>query len=265
MKAGIDAGGSLIKIAYFEHNKMHYKKYSIQDMDQALSWLKNTAGNIDAVLTGGKSHIIKREYFPNGVIIPEFQATCEGANKLLTEEGKPLEGSFLLVNIGTGTSWHFVHGEKYERILGSGVGGGIFTGLGAILTGEGDFHRLTVLAEEGEKGLVDLLVRDIYESDDPPIDGNLTAANFAKGNLFKHSGADRMAALSNLVVETIVLLTLQAAAIHKTKDIVFIGSTLIGNKPLKKGLEFYMNMLGLQAYFLPNGEYCGALGAYLSV
>lgn len=263
--AGIDAGGSLIKIAYEENKKIHYKKYAISDIDQAVSWLKMVVGNVKVALTGGKAHFIQKVYFPNGVIIPEFEATCEGARLFLLEEGKTLQEPFLLVNIGTGTSWHFVDGEKYERILGSGVGGGIFTGLGSILTAEEDFQRLTVLANEGEKGNVDLLVRDIYESDEPPIDGDLTAANFAKGTNVKHTDADRMAALTNMIVETIVLLTLQAAAIHKTKQVVFIGSTLIGNHSLRKGLEFYMNMLGLSAEFLENGEYCGAAGALFSV
>ena len=265
MKAGIDAGGSLIKIAYQEKGNMHYKKYPIHQMDQAITWLKMLAGNVEVILTGGKANLIQKRYFPNGIIIPEFQATCEGARLFLLEEDMDREESFLLVNIGTGTSWHFVNGEKYERILGSGVGGGIFTGLGSILTAEEDFHRLTVLANEGDKGKVDLLVKDIYESDEPPIDGNLTAANFAKGTTVKHTEADRMAAITNMIVETIVLLTLQAAAIHKTKRVVFIGSTLIGNHSLRKGLEFYMKRLGLSSEFLENGEYCGAAGALFSV
>ncbi|HEY2420884.1 MAG TPA: type II pantothenate kinase [Neobacillus sp.] len=261
LKAGIDAGGSLVKIVYQEKEKFHYKKYPIHEMAQALSWLKMVAPNAKVALTGGKAAIIQKNYFPNGEIIPEFQATCEGARLFLVEEGKKIENPFLLVNIGTGTSWHFVNGEKYERILGSGVGGGIFTGLGSILTNEADFQQLTLLANDGEKGNVDLLIKDIYESDEPPLDGNLTAANFAKGTNEKQTAADLMAAVTNMIVETIVLLTLQAAAIHKTKQVVFIGSTLIGNHSLHKGLTFYMNMLGLSAEFLSNGEYCGAAGA----
>ena len=265
MIAGIDAGGSLIKIAYQENGKMHYRKYPVHELHQAISWLKMLAGTIKVALTGGKANLIQKTYFPDGVLIPEFQATCEGARLFLLEEKKDRNEPFLLVNIGTGTSWHFVKGDKYERILGSGVGGGIFTGLGSILTAEEDFHRLTVLANEGDKGKVDLLVKDIYEADEPPIDGNLTAANFAKGMKVKHTDADRMAAISNLIVETIVLLTLQAAAIHQAKRVVFIGSTLIGNHSLRKGLEFYMNRLGLSADFLENGEFCGAAGALFSV
>ncbi|TDK63263.1 type II pantothenate kinase [Bacillus salipaludis] len=265
LKVGIDAGGTLIKIVYQEKNRMHYKKFPIFEMETAIAWLKIVAPNVKAALTGGKAHIIQQDFFPDEIIIPEFQATCEGAKLLLQEEGGNLEDPFLLVNIGTGTSWHVVKGGEYERILGSGMGGGTFTGLGSLLTKVEDFQELTMLANEGDKGKVDLLVRDIYESAEPPIDGNLTAANFAKGNKVKHTDADQMAALSNMITETIVLLTLQAAAIHQVKQVVFIGSTLVGNQSLRKGLEFYMNRLGLTGVFLKKGEYCGAVGAYFSV
>ncbi|MDQ0199742.1 type II pantothenate kinase [Neobacillus ginsengisoli] len=265
MKAGIDAGGTLIKIAYLENHQMHYKKFSIEELDTAISWLKLVAPSVTVALTGGKSHIIQKKYFPRGVIIPEFQATCDGARLFLLEENKKIENPFLLVNIGTGTSWHVVNGDTYERILGSGVGGGTFTGLGTILTEEEDFHQLTILANEGEKGNVDLLVRDIYEMAEPPIDGNLTAANFAKGRNVKHTDSDRMASLTNMIAETVVLLTLQAGAIHRINNVIYIGSTLVGNQSLKKNLELYTGMFGLTSRFLQNGEFCGAAGACFSV
>lgn len=264
-KAGIDAGGSLIKVVYQEEGRMHYRKYDINMADQAIAWLKIVAPAVKVGLTGGKAQIIQKKYFSEAVIIPEFQATCEGVRLFLLEEGKKIDQPFLLVNIGTGTSWHFINDEKYERILGSGIGGGTFTGLGTLLTSEEDYHQLTVLANEGDKGNIDLLVKDIYESDETPIDGSLTAANFAKGTMVMHTEADRMAALINMIAETIVLLTLQAAAIHQVKEIVFIGSTLVGNHSLKKCLEYYMNRLSLSSTFLHNGEYCGAAGAQFFV
>lgn len=265
IKAGIDAGGSLVKIAFQESDQIHYKKYPINQLDTAISWLKTIAPNLKPVLTGGKAHLIQQRFFSEGIIVPEFQATCEGARIFLMEEGKNLEEPFLLVNIGTGTSWHLVKGDKYERILGSGIGGGTFTGLGTLLTNSDDYYQLTEMAAKGQKEHLDLLVKDIYESDETPINGDLTAANFAKGKTVKHSEADRMAALSNMIAETIVLLTLQAAAIHQVKEAVFIGSTLIGNPFLKNTLEVYMPMLGITPAFLKNGEYCGAVGALISV
>lgn len=260
-KAGIDAGGSLVKIVFQENNKLHYKKYPIDQLSAAITWLNITAPNVKAAVTGGKAHLIQKSFFESAVTVPEFQATCEGARILLLEEGKKIDNSFLLVNIGTGTSWHLVAGEKYERILGSGMGGGTFTGLGSLLTKEEEFHDLVNLAKQGDKENIDLLVKDIYESAEPPIDGHLTAANFAKGLKVKHSEADRMAAVTNMIAETIVLLTLQAAIIHQVKEVVLIGSTLLGNDTLKTTLEYYLSRLGLKAIYLDKGEFCGAIGA----
>nr|WP_263327591.1 type II pantothenate kinase [Neobacillus sp. Marseille-Q6967] len=265
IKAGIDAGGTLIKIAFIENDRFHFKKYPITEMHQAVSWLKLVAPSVKAVITGGKSQVIQEKYFPTSRIIPEFQATCKGAKVFLAEEKKALIDSYLLVNIGTGTSWHIVKGEKHERILGSGMGGGTFTGLGSLLSSTKDYKILTILANEGEKGKVDLLVKDIYESAETPINGDLTAANFAKGVKADHKEADLLASLTNMIAETTVLLTMQAAALHQVKDVIFIGSTLAGNPSLRGGLEHYMDMAGLTSLFLSKGEYCGAMGACLSV
>jgi type II pantothenate kinase len=263
--AGIDAGGSLIKIVYQENGRMHFKKFSINKLDSAISWLKMVAPSLKVSITGGKALGIQNCYFQDSALIPEFQSTCEGARFLLAKENKSIEETYLVVNIGTGTSWHLVSGEKAERILGSGMGGGTFTGLGSLLTKVQDYQLLTVLAEEGNKGNVDMLVKDIYETADSPIHGDLTAANFAKGKKLNHKEADRLAALSNMIAENIVLLTSQAATIHRVKSVVIIGTAIIGNQSLKHGLEYYLNMLGLTTMFLEKGEYCGAIGAYLSV
>jgi type II pantothenate kinase len=257
-KAGIDAGGSLIKVVYEEQKRMHYKKYQIGELDQVVSWLKMISPE-QVALTGGKAEYIKQQYFPHAVVVPEFQATCEGALFFLNVKR---ENPFLLVNIGTGTSWHVIKGEHYERVLGSGIGGGTFTGLGSLLTTSSDYIKLSELAANGDKGNVDLLVKDIYESSDTPINGELTAANFAKGKKIEQSESDKMASLSNMIAETITLLTLQTAGLHSIKAIVLIGSTLTGNPSLKKGLDFYLKMVGLSFEFLANGEYCGAMGAY---
>ncbi|MEH7245790.1 type II pantothenate kinase [Neobacillus niacini] len=263
--AGIDAGGSLIKMVYQENGRMHYKKFPISELDSALSWLKMSAPSLKVSLTGGKASVIQKKYFQDSVIYPEFKATCEGVRFLLSAENKGLEENYLIVNIGTGTSWHVVKGDKAERILGSGIGGGTFTGLGSLLTQGQDYHQLTDLAKIGNKSNVDMLVKDIYESVETPINGELTAANFAKGNKLKHTEADQLASLSNMIAETIVLLTSQAAAIHQVKYAVIIGSAIVDNPSLKSGLDFYMDMVGLTTVFLEKGEYCGAIGASLTV
>ncbi len=263
--AGIDAGGSLIKLVYQENERMHFKKFSINQIESAISWLNISAPSLKVSLTGGKASVLQKRHFPDSNIIPEFQATCEGTRFLLAHENRSIEENYLIVNIGTGTSWHIVKGEKGERILGSGIGGGTFTGLGSLLTQVQGYLQLTVLANEGNKGNVDILVKDIYESSESPINGELTAANFAKGKKLNHTQADRLASLSNMIAETIVLLTSQAAAIHQVTSAVIIGSAIVGNTSLRNAIEYYMNMVGITPVFLEKGEYCGAIGAFVSV
>jgi type II pantothenate kinase len=177
------------------------------------------------------------------------------------KESIPLNEKFLLVNIGTGTSWFGIDGDHYERVLGSGIGGGTFMGLGKIFAELTDFSKLVELSSKGERDKVDLLVKDIYFPEEPPIPGELTASNFAKSGIEESSPADRMAAVTNMISETITLLTVQASSLQNIKKVVFIGSTLSGNKPLRNSIDYYIRMSGLNPVFLPDGEYSGAIGA----
>lgn len=264
-KVGIDGGGTLMKIAYEEDGKYHYKKYPIDQMQSALAWLKMITPTAKISLTGGKAALIQERYFSEATVIPEFKALGQGALFLLKQENLYAQEPFLLVNIGTGTSWHLINKEKQERILGSGIGGGTLMGLGSILSNEREFSQLVRLAGEGNKNNIDLLVKDVYESKESPIDEMLTASNFAKLSFDeRHSPADLMASLINMIAETIALLSLHAGSLQQTKKLYFIGSTVSNNYPLQSRLSLYSTMLGLESRFIEKGEYSGAIGAMLS-
>ncbi|MBT2679519.1 type II pantothenate kinase [Bacillus sp. ISL-35] len=264
-KIGIDAGGSLIKIAYEENGRLHFRKQPNSKLDDALQWLKITATNKPIYLTGGKAGTIKANYFPEAKMVDEFSAVCEGSRHLKMKEVRSASDSYILVNIGTGTSWFTINGEQYDRVLGSGIGGGTFMGLGEILAETEDFSELVSLAAAGDKGNVDLLVKDIYHPEKPPIHGDLTASNFAKSQeITPSSPADKIASLNNMIAETLTLLTVQAANLHNIKQVVFIGSTLAGNTPLREHLKSYCSMSGIDPVYLENGEFSGAIGAMLT-
>src|SRR3954469_22803578 len=108
--AGNYAGGSLIKIVYQEKGRMHFKKFSINKLDSAISWLKTVAPSLRVSLAGGKAKALQNKYFQDSILIPEFQATCDGARFLLAKENISIDENYLIVNIGTGTSWHVVNG-----------------------------------------------------------------------------------------------------------------------------------------------------------
>ncbi|UYZ19909.1 type II pantothenate kinase [Mesobacillus jeotgali] len=260
-RIGIDAGGSLIKIAYQENGRLHFRKQPIGQMEEALGWLKIVSTNKRIFLTGGRASKIKSEFFPEAEIIDEFTAACEGATYFMMKEGLPRGEKSLLINIGTGISWIKIDGESYNRVLGSGIGGGTFMGMGKLLADSSDFANLVSLSASGRRGNVDLLVKDIYHPEEPPIPGELTASNFAKTEgINSSSPADKMASFLNMMAETITLLTAQTAALHEIKKVIFIGSTLAGNNPLQDSLDFYCKMSGLDPIFCKTGNSAGQSG-----
>lgn len=261
---GIDAGGSLLKICYEENGRFHYKKYEHSQMDTALNFLNMLSPDAQVVLTGGKALELKRAHFPQAFIFPEFSATCEGAAFLLKETNHHTNNPLLLVNIGTGTSWYILNGDSYERVFGSGLGGGTFLGLGKLLSNENRYSELCELSAKGNKNHVDLLVKDIYPPDDSPINGELTASNFGKVDKTMHSDKDRVASLANMLAETLVLLSVQTAKLHQVNDVIYIGNTIVGNEHFRSLLVSYTKALGCNPLFIKNGEYSGALGALLS-
>jgi type II pantothenate kinase len=263
-RIGIDAGGSLMKIVIEEKGKITYKKYPIEKLGEAMGWLSILAQQAAVNVTGGKAEYLKKRYFPQARVVTEFKATCVGTNYLIKKSRLQIGSKFLLVNIGTGTSWYLIEAEKTERVLGSGIGGGTFMGLGKLLSSKSEYSQLAEQAKEGDRATIDLLVKDIYHPGEPPIEGTLTASNFAKAEkLAAHSESDMMAALVNMIAETIVLLSNQTATYYQTKVIVYIGSTLIENPALQVGLERFSTLVGLTPHFLPDGEYCGALGSLI--
>jgi type II pantothenate kinase len=72
----------------------------------------------------------------------------------------------LIVNIGSGVSILKVSGPgQFERVSGSSLGGGTYWGLCRLLTRCKTYEEVLDLAENGDAGKVDMLVKDIYGGD----------------------------------------------------------------------------------------------------
>lgn len=263
-KLGIDAGGSLIKVAYEEKGNLHTKIFPIEQVDQLLSWLHILSPDSMLYLTGGKSSLIQNKAKQPKQKIDEFQALTAGTRFLLKKEKEILSEPFILVSIGTGTSIFYVEENHSERLLGSGIGGGTFMGLGNIITGGSSFQELTESAANGNHKNSDLLIKDIYAPDEPPLDGELTASNFGKAALnTQASTEDHLAAVINLIGETLILLAGHAASTKQVKKCVFVGSTLNGNAPLKQRLSNFQQMFPYTPLFLDKGAFAGAIGTLM--
>lgn len=257
-KIGIDAGATFIKLAFEESGKVHYKRYSIHEADSLFKWVKLISPLAEVVLTGGGAGELKTNYFPQAKIIDEFSAAAAGA-KVLEKLNEP----FLLINIGTGTSILRVDKEKAERVSGTAMGGGTFLGLGRLLTGKIEYEDLIQLAEEGDRNEADLLVRDVYGKDQAPLLGELSASNFAKAaGRDDLSNSAKMAALVNMIAETVYLLVMAGSSQEKL-PMAFIGAGVL-NKALRRQLEVYASLFSFDLVFIQNGEYSGAVGALYS-
>ncbi|MUK90428.1 type II pantothenate kinase [Ornithinibacillus sp. L9] len=263
-RIGIDAGGSLVKIAYEENRHLHAKSFPVHEIDQLTQWLHLISPDATLYLTGGKSGYLQRLVKQKSFIIEEFKAVTEGTRYLLRKENKLTLEKFILVSIGTGTSIFLVTTNSFERLLGTGIGGGTLMGLGSLITGERDFKQIINLAGQGDHRNSDLLVRDIYTPNEPPLKGDLTAANFGKAHLEENIHVeDHLASLVKMIGETIILLASQAAIAHQVKPIVFTGSTLTSNEPLQTVLSGFSDMLSYEPVFLEKGSHAGAIGALL--
>ncbi|WP_170138900.1 type II pantothenate kinase [Oceanobacillus chungangensis] len=261
-KVGIDAGGSLIKVAYEENGELIFKTFS--EVDILLTWLKDLSPDAELYLTGGKSAHLHKFVRHRSHLKEEFQAIIDGTRFLLEQEQESLPDNFLITSIGTGTSVFHVAGESHNRLFGSGIGGGTLMGLGMLISGKVKFHDIIALAESGNRQHSDLLVKDIYTPGDAPLLGDLTAANFGKAHLnAQATNEDHLASLIQLIGETIISLAGQAAVATGSEKIVFVGRTLNENEPLKKVLSSFQAMLPYEPIFLDNGAYVGAVGSLI--
>ena len=264
MRIGIDAGGSLIKIASTVQNMTQYLKFAADQLDSAADWV-NQQTIAELAITGGKAGALQILLNRESNLIPEFEATVAGVKQLLSDEGHSLN-SLILTNVGTGTSIHHISGNQHVRVAGPGVGGGTIMGLAKLLMNLEDYEEIARLASCNLRDRIDLKVHHIYEGTEPPIPGDLTASNFGTLRDLRSenpSNEELASAIVGLVAETITVTSLQAAQQFNSDSIVYIGSTFTNNQLMKEIVERYTNMYGLKPILLKHGEFSGAVGAML--
>lgn len=266
-RAGIDAGGTLIKVAIQKRQGWYFQSFSIRQIDDCLTWLNERDAPLSLHITGGKAGMVQDKLNRQDKnSVPEFLASCNGARHLLALEGRTQLTDFILTNVGTGTSINLIQGETQEWVGGTGVGGGTLVGLSGLLTDIYDYPKLIQLAAQGHRDSVDLTVSRIYENETPPIPGDLTASNFGavSSNDAAPSSADQVASVIGLVAETVTALSVMAAQKAGVDTVVYIGSSFVENPQLKKIVTRYSRQWGMTPIILREGSFCGAVGAALS-
>ncbi|MBD8025170.1 type II pantothenate kinase [Ureibacillus sp. Re31] len=266
---GIDAGGTLTKLAYInEQNEMAFEIFPSNDFSKVKTWLEKHPHIEEIGLTGGRTkqllNVLKT--MKSIQYLVEFEATFKGVKYLLNKSGYDIENA-IISNIGTGTSIHYMEGYSHIRVGGTGIGGGTLTGLSTIMTGVSDFNEITSNAALGSRENIDLFVKDIFQGMEPPIEGHLTASNFGNVSILKDTKyeiKDLLATIQGLVGEVITTLSIQFAEEKKANEIIYIGSTLTNNEHLKEVISNYTILKKHKPVFLDDCGFTGAIGALLN-
>lgn len=268
---GIDAGGTLTKLAYMnDQHEIQLLHFPSNDLQSVLNWINQN--DIDEIgLTGGRTEQIKMMLDKANSIhyLVEFEATLKGVRYQLEKEGHHFNNS-IITNIGTGTSIHYMDEEKHMRIGGTGVGGGTLIGLALLTTGIHNYEDILKLAKKGNRQGIDLLVQDIYQGMDSPIElkPTLTASNFGKVGIkevTQYETEDVLATVQGLVGEVITTLSIQLANQMDTEHIIYIGTTLDNNDKLREIIANYTILKKKTPVFLQDHGYSGAIGALMNI
>ncbi len=271
---GIDVGGSTTKIVGF-HNTGGKKELISPQFVKANDPLTATYGafgkftdengigiaEIDKVLmTGVGSSYVKRDLYGIECIrVPEFDCIGRG--------GLYLSGldNALVVSMGTGTALiHARRGEGMKYLGGTGVGGGTLLGLSKLLVGADDIGHISEFVADGNLGNVDLRIKDLTSPGTQPVmNADMTAANF--GNVSDvATKSDVAKGITNLVYETVGMVSVFAARSVGVTDIVLTGNLTRLDSCVTKFEEF--NRLGYGVRFvIPKlAEFSTVIGCAIS-
>ncbi|HEV7519428.1 MAG TPA: hypothetical protein VGR07_24315 [Thermoanaerobaculia bacterium] len=259
-RAGIDAGATLWKLARLGE-ELEMEAVPAGDLAAVRHRLAAWSPTRVHVTGGGAARIAAALGAAGLAVQPvsEFAAWARGAALLAARAGWSLPERYLLVSLGTGTSILEVAGAVATRISGLTLGGGTLSGLARLLCHTDSFAEVAALAERGDRGRVDLTVGDVYPEGGIALDPRLTAASFAK--VASRDPADLASALVGLLGENVGISCAALARARGMETLVIGGSAVSASPLLGEILRLAARVGGAEARLLPDGAFCGAVGA----
>ena len=266
---GIDIGGSTTKIAGFREDRM---LIPVQiSADSAVASLFGAFGKFlydndlqltdigQVNLTGvGSSEIRQDIYGVPTFRVDEFSANGVGGGYFA---GNKTE--FMVVSMGTGTSFVEVRNNVPRHLGGIGIGGGTITGLSKLMINTNDVGKIQELASGGKVGNIDLRIGDISKNPLPGLDLEITASNFGKASS-RANCEDKAAGIVHMVIETICQTAVLISNGTDIKDFVLIGN-LINFPECWNVCEMIRTMYPHVNFIIPeDGEYGTAIGTALA-
>jgi type II pantothenate kinase len=268
MIVGIDIGSTTTKIVVIKENSIIAKTKT-----KALDAITSATGafgkilmenNLDIhdirkiIITGVGASNIKDDIF--GIPterIDEITAIGVGGKYLSKRD------NILITNIGTGTAIIETKNGKISHLGGTGVGGGTIIGLSKLLLDTTNFDHILNLADYGNIEQVDLLVKDIINSNIGFLNKEITASNFGKIQ-DTTTKEDLSFGIINMVFQVIGMISVFAAKSINCDTIIVTGNGSKNNLGQKILLQI-ADMYKINFEFPEDAEYTTAIGAALPV
>ena len=266
---GIDIGGSTTKIAGFKGDKM---LVPVQiSASNAIASLFGAFGkflydnklelsDIQQVnLTGvGSSEVKQSIYGLPTYRVDEFTANGIGGGYFAGDKKE-----FMVVSMGTGTSFVGVKDGIPVHLGGIGIGGGTIIGLSKLMLNTNDIDKIQELAAEGKVGNIDLRIGDISKNPLPGLNLEITASNFGKASS-RATCEDKAAGIVHMVIESICQTAALIAQGTEMKDFILIGA-LTNFPECEQVSRMIKTMFPDLNFIVPeDGEYGTAIGTALA-
>ena len=266
---GIDIGGSTTKIAGFDNGKM---LIPVQiSASNAIASLFGAFGkflydnglelrDIEQVnLTGvGSAAVDQSIYGLPTYRVDEFTANGVGGGYFACGAEE-----FMVVSMGTGTSFVGVKDKVPSHLGGIGTGGGTIIGLSKLILSTNDIDKIQELAAHGKVGNIDLRIGDISNEPLPGLDLEITASNFGKASS-RATCEDKAAGIVHMVLETICQTAVLISQGTNIRDFVLIGN-LINFPECEHICDMIKTMYPDINVIVPeDGEHGTAIGAALA-
>ena len=266
---GIDIGGSTTKIAGFRGKEM---LVPVQiSASNAIASLFGAFGkflydnklelsDIQQVnLTGvGSSEVQQSIYGLPTYRVDEFTANGIGGGYFAGDKKE-----FMVVSMGTGTSFVGVKDGVPAHLGGIGIGGGTIIGLSKLILNTNDIDKIQELALMGKVGNIDLRIGDISKNPLPGLDLEITASNFGKASS-RATCEDKAAGIVHMVIESICQTAALIAQGTEMKDFILIGA-LTNFPECEQVSRMIKRMFPDYNFFVPEaGEYGTAIGTALA-
>ncbi len=170
---------------------------------------------------------------------------------------------FMVVSMGTGTSFVGVRDGIPRHLGGIGIGGGTIIGLSKLMLNTNDIDKIQELAASGRVDNIDLRIGDISNEPLPGLNLEITASNFGKAS--SRAGAeDKAAGIVHMVLETICQTAVLIAQGTNIREFVLIGN-LINFPECEHICDLIKTMYPDIHVLIPeDGEYGTAIGAALA-